>query len=704
MHWNRSRWQGWHWKMAMTEAQSQRVDPSSSTVRKVVTTIGERCKRCYTCVRHCPAKAIMVQDGRAKVLAERCVACGNCIRVCSQNAKRIISDDLASTKLMIGAGEHVVACLAPSFPASFPDVRPLKIVEAARRLGFAQVMEVAVGAELVAGAYSNLALQRDGNAALITTPCPALVSYVEKHLPNVLPYLAPIVSPMVALGRLIKQRLNPDAKVVFIGPCLAKKVEACDPCLNGEIDAVLTFREFTDWLAEEGVTVAALAESDFDAPHPSLGRVFPLPGGLLRASDMRADVLEDDVVVTEGVERIVELLRQIGERNVEAGFFDLLFCEGCINGPFSDNGGSTVAAKHRVVQFTREGMARRPEQSLAEYEDLDLSRAFTDCHVESRSPTEDDIRAVLRQIDKHTSEDELNCGACGYPTCREKAAAVFNGLAEVEMCLPYLIDKLQLTITELNDSRRNLLEAEAQLMQSEKLASMGQLAAGVAHEINNPLGTVLIYAHMLLKNLPADDTRREDLLMITREADRCRGIVRGLLDFSRQSKLRDQLTDVNELIRETLEPISRKAEFAKIQLKSELQAELPNTLIDPDQMKQAFINILENSMEAMSVGANNGQSEGTLTVGTSLTPDEKSIAIRFEDTGAGIREENLERIFDPFFTTKQIGKGTGLGLAIVYGIVKTHRGVISVDSKVSVGSTFTITLPVIESREERVAV
>jgi signal transduction histidine kinase/iron only hydrogenase large subunit-like protein len=635
----------------------------------------------------------MVQDGRAQVLAERCVACGNCIRVCSQNAKRIISDDLDATKEMIAAGEHVIACLAPSFPASFPEVKPLQVVEAARRLGFAEVMEVAVGAELVARAYSKLVAQGNGKEPIITTPCPALVSFVEKHIPGILPYLAPIVSPMVALGRLIKQRLNPSAKVVFIGPCLAKKVEACDPCLEDEIDAVLTFPEFTDWLAEATVELASLPESDFDGPYPSVGRIFPVPGGLLRTSDMQADVLENDVVVTEGVERIAELLRQIDQKHVDAQFFDLLFCEGCINGPFAGGAGNTVAAKQQVAQYTREAIDRHPDASLAEYEDLDVSRAFTDCHVKTEQPTEDDIRAILRQIDKYEPGDELNCGACGYPSCREKAVAVFNGLAEAEMCLPYLIDKLERTITELNDSRRNLLEAEAQLMQSEKLASMGQLAAGVAHEINNPLGTVLIYAHMLLKNLPVSDPRREDLLMITREADRCRNIVRGLLDFSRQSKLRDQLADVNDLIRETFEPLSRQESFAKIDLKTDLQADLPRTLLDPEQMRQAFINILENAMEAMPNG-------GRLEVGTSLTADGKGIAVRFADTGAGIPEENLERIFDPFFTTKQIGKGTGLGLAIVYGIVKMHRGVISVDSKVRVGSTFAITLPVIESRGE----
>ncbi len=664
----------------------------------IVTTIGEKCKRCYTCVRHCPAKAIMVQEGRAKVLPERCIACGNCIRVCSQKAKRLRADDLEVTKELIQAGEQVVACLAPSFPAVFPEVRPRQLVEAARRLGFAQVMEVAVGAELVAHAYKKLLEENGDRGPMITTPCPALVGYVEKHLPGLLPYLAPIVSPMVALGRLIKQRLAPSAKVVFIGPCLAKKIEAKDENLAGEVDAVLTFQEFQEWLAEAGVDVDSLPESEFDGPRPAVGRIFPVSGGLLRTSAMEADVLDDEIVVTEGVDRVTDLLRQMdNEHNEHAGgaqFFDLLFCEGCISGPFVGDRTNAVTLKQRVASYTREEMERGDSgtTTLQQYLDLDLSRTFSDTRVKEAEPTEEEIKVILRQTDKVEPEDELNCGACGYTSCREKAIAVYNGLAEAEMCLPYLIEKLQRTIVELNDSRRNLLEAEEQLMHSEKLASMGQLAAGVAHEINNPLGTVLIYSHMLLKEMALEDSRREDLQMITREAERCRNIVRGLLDFSRQSKLRDELSDVNVLLRETVDLLERQDDFAQIELTTQLQEDLPPTLLDPEQMKQAFINILENAVESMPEG-------GKLTITTRLSGDGKTISVAFADTGTGIAEENLERIFHPFFTTKQIGKGTGLGLAIVYGIVKMHRGAISVDSKVGVGTTFTLSLPVIETRE-----
>lgn len=331
---------------------------------EVVTTIGEKCRRCYTCVRHCPAKAIRVQDGQAKVLAERCVGCGNCIRVCAQGAKLVDSQALPVTRAMIAAGDQVVACPAPSFPVAFPGIRPRQVVSAARRLGFSRVMEVALGAELVGRAYHELMVQRHDPRPIITSPCPALVSYVERYLPQLLPCLAPIVSPMIALGPLIKTRLHPEAKVVFIGPCVAKKAEARDPAVAAAVDAVLTFKEFADWLGEQGIDPAALPEGEFDGPSPAVGRIFPISGGLLRTAAMSTDILDNEIVVTEGVDRTKELLRDLGRNGGDAAgglpqpdlggaarFFDLLFCEGCLKGPFAADHSNAVALK-RVVADT----------------------------------------------------------------------------------------------------------------------------------------------------------------------------------------------------------------------------------------------------------------------------------------------------------------------------------------------------------------
>src|SRR5574340_1103449 len=553
----------------------------------VVTTIGEKCRRCYTCVRHCPAKAIKVQDGQAKVLPERCVGCGNCIRVCSQGAKMVDSQALPMTAEMIAAGDRVVACLAPSFPVAFPGLAPPKLTTALRRLGFTSVMEVAVGAELVGRAYRKLVESHTDGKPLITSPCPALVGFVERYLPELLPLLAPIVSPMIALGRLIKQRLDPGAKVVFIGPCVAKKAEARDPMVEGAVDAALTFKELRDWLADASIDLASLPEGEFDGPRPDVGRIFPVSGGLLRTATLSSDILSNDIVVTEGVDRTTELLRELGRDGIDARFFDLLFCEGCIKGPFAADHTNAVALKQAVARYTAEEAGRVAPTSLDEYEDLDLSRGFTNEPSPAPLPTEEEIRAILAQTNKLSPEDELNCGACGYPSCRDKAIAVYNGLAEAEMCLPYLIDQLQRTIAELNTSRRELLETEEQLIHSEKPASMGQLAAGVAHEINNTLGTVLIYAHMLLKEMVNEDPRRSDVDMIAAEADRCRNIVSGLLDFSRQNKPLNRLTDLNALLDDTLALVAKQEPLAHVTVEKHLAPDLPRTVLDSEQMKHS---------------------------------------------------------------------------------------------------------------------
>ena len=238
----------------------------------------------------------------------------------------------------------------------------------------------------------------------------------------------------------------------------------------------------------------------------------------------------------------------------------------------------------------------------------------------------------------------------------------------------------------LEERTKELQEAQEQLIVKEKLASVGQLAAGVAHEINNPLGTILLFSDIMCKELPPDDSRRGDLQMIMNETTRCKTIVSDLLNFARQNEVLAQSTDVNTLLCETVEEIKIQPIFEQVQTILRLDPTLPKIQADPAQLKEIFINIMTNAAEAMKGG-------GSLTITTEPTADE-IIKIAFQDTGCGIPKENLSKIFTPFFTTKPIGKGTGLGLAIVYGIIKMHRGQIYVESEVGVGSTFTITLPI----------
>ena len=252
----------------------------------LVKTIKERCRVCYTCVRECPAKAIRIADGQAEVLPERCIGCGNCVRVCSQHAKAIL-DSIDRVEELLAGPAQVAACLAPSFPAEFTDRDPEVLVGMIRQLGFALVTEVAFGADLVAEEYRKL-LARTNGERFVATSCPAIVSYVERYYPALLPRLAPIVSPMIAMARVLHRLHGEGMRVVFVGPCLAKKGEAASELVRGEVDAVLTFAELREMFARASLTPVAAAASDFDPPHPGAGALFPITRGLLQAAGIQA--------------------------------------------------------------------------------------------------------------------------------------------------------------------------------------------------------------------------------------------------------------------------------------------------------------------------------------------------------------------------------------------------------------------------------
>jgi signal transduction histidine kinase len=327
------------------------------------------------------------------------------------------------------------------------------------------------------------------------------------------------------------------------------------------------------------------------------------------------------------------------------------------------------------------------QADLARFADLDLSRTFEANDMRIPAPSEDELRAILERLGKLDPEDELNCGACGYETCREHAIAIFKGLAENEMCLPNTIEQLHDTVSQLTVSNDRLASVQEALVQAEKIASMGQLAAGIAHEINNPLGVVLMYAHILLDEIghggrPGPD----DLAMIVEQADRCKKIVAGLLDFARQNRVVLKPTDLSELIGRTVETLS---------IPDSISVELrfdgcdPVAEVDRDQIVQVLTNLLQNAVGAMPDGGE---------IGIELDGDDTVVHVALHDTGCGIPQANIDKVFEPFFTTKQVGKGTGLGLAVTYGIVKMHRGDIAVASNADsaagpTGTTFTVTLP-----------
>ncbi len=653
----------------------------------VVRTIKENCRRCYTCVRSCPAKAIKIEMGQAKVIAERCIGCGNCIRVCTQNAKEIKSH-IPLTRELISSGRKVAAAIAPSYPAEFTDIKPKQIISALRKLGFNYVYEVGFGADLVAEAYKKIINNENNDKPYIATTCPAVVYYIEKYQPQLIDNLVPIVSPMIATAQVIKKECGEDIPIIFIGPCIAKKIEAEDSNLNNIVDAALTFIELREMFKESHINLAELPEDEFDKPVAGIGSVFPIAQGLLKTANIQLDILDTDILATEGRARFLEAIDLLLKGNLNIKFMDVLFCKGCINGPGISNKVSLCNRKSCVSSYVKDKFKNFDNKTWENYKEkyssLDLSREFKDDDKRIDTPDDAAINDILRQLNKITPEDFLNCGSCGYDTCRDLAVAIYKGLAEKEMCLHYLIEQLESTCNELESSNNKLFQTQEQLIQSEKLASMGQLAAGIAHEVNNPLGTVLIFSHLLLNELKDNNPVKEDLEMIVKEATRCKKIISGLLDFSRQSKLIIQKTDVREILNEIIEINKEKSPHIRF---SEKYNDVPLVEIDREQIKQVFLNIVTNAVDAM-------QSSGSFSVEVKSMADNSKVEIRLTDTGCGIPKENLDKIFNPFFTTKQIGKGTGLGLAISYGIIKMHRGDIKVESEVGKGTTFIITLSV----------
>jgi len=672
-----------------------------------VSTIQAKCRKCYACVRNCPAKAIMVKEGQAQVLDERCIRCGSCVRVCAQKAKQIESG-VEQVEALLASNQKVIAILAPSFPACLREAKPRQLVGGLLKLGFSEVMEVAFGAELVSREYTRL-IENNSQRTLITTPCPAVIYYIQKHLPELISYLAPVVSPMIALGRVIKWEYAPEAEVVFIGPCIGKKREMKDSEVAGVVDAVLTFTEMRTLLENKGIDLLEMPEADFAGPRPSTGRIFPVSGGLLKTAGISTDILENDIVITEGKDRFLQVIEEVRKGRLKAKFLDVLFCEGCINGPILEEEGNLFTRKDKVVEYLLSERAREKEPSterdILRYRNVDMRRTFVDLRTSLPLPTEEEIKAILAKVNKTEPEDELNCGSCGYTSCREKAVAVYQGIAELEMCLPYLIDKTEEAYQELGKSHeemkqsyamlektyRTLEATQKQLIQSEKLASIGRLSTSVAHEVNNPLAGILTYTKLLLKRLekgpPAGKELadlRKYLATIERETTRCGNIVRGLLDVGRPTEPAMKLCDLGPIVDKTVALIQNQATLQGVEIVKTLGESLPQIWADPGQIQQVLINLTLNALQAMPEG---GKSEITVAV----DQDQNEVFLKVIDTGCGIPQEDMTHLFEPYFTTKK--GGVGIGLSVVYNIVNKHRGRIEAESEVGKGSTFTIHLP-----------
>ncbi|MEN6356712.1 MAG: [Fe-Fe] hydrogenase large subunit C-terminal domain-containing protein [Armatimonadota bacterium] len=409
-------------------------------VYKPVYSEGARCQDCYKCVRECPVKAIRVTNNQASIVPELCIVCGHCVSVCPSGAKKV-RDDLPDVKQVISNGSRVFVSLAPSFVSEFNGVGPAKLIHTLKMLGFSGVSETALGAQQVsAQAASDIERNADKNNLYISSACPVVVEYISKYLPERAASITHILSPLLAHCKLIKDNFGEDTSVVFIGPCIAKKLDAhYHPEL---LSAAITFEDLRAWLADEKISLDDIQPDDSDIFIPKKaaeGAIYPVEGGMLEATRLNCVGTKAQFQSISGIENIDKALRSIDPANISHSvFLELLACEGgCVNGPKAQER-SEIESRLNILDYTDfspDAYPRRPAIGLAD-----------DLHtppISRTDYTQQEIESTLHKIGKQSIEDELNCGGCGYHSCRELAWAILAGNAEPNMCVSYMRELAQ---------------------------------------------------------------------------------------------------------------------------------------------------------------------------------------------------------------------------------------------------------------------
>lgn len=421
------------------------------------------CKNCYKCIRNCPVKAITFKDDHAKIIEEDCILCGRCLKICPQNA-RTVKNDVDKVKDFINRNFKVYGSIAPSFVSAF-DIKDDRYIGGLfKKLGFTYVEETAVGAEAVSLEYRRL-LQEKAMSNIITTACPAIISLVEKYYGELVPQLAPVVSPMIAHAKMLKEIYGSRIKVVFIGPCLAKKEEYKDFQNDNLIDAVITFEELEKWIKDEGLYFDTWEESKGKDISNIYSRFYPAPGGIIKSLRI-SKKCSYNLMKFDGIERCIEILNEIRDGKLEGYFIEMNSCAyGCLGGPcMNSDCKGYLEMREKLVNYVNK-TAVSLNSVKSNYIKADLSKKFFDKSIEDKTYSDEAIEEVLRKTGKFSKEDELNCGACGYSTCREKAAAVLNKKADIHMCLPYMRERAESISNVIINSTPNAIFAVAEDMQ-----------------------------------------------------------------------------------------------------------------------------------------------------------------------------------------------------------------------------------------------
>ena len=393
------------------------------------------CQDCYKCVRNCPVKAIKVEGGYASVVPELCIVCGHCVEVCPNGAKKV-RDDLASARQLLTRKQPVFVSLAPSYLTEFPGVRAGQLVAALKRLGFAGVSETALGAQQVSAQAAAL-LQKNPARVLASSACPTVVAFLQKHRAQGAELLTGLLSPLLTHCQMLRQQYGPEVGIVFIGPCIAKKLEAAQhPEL---LDVVLTFEDLRRWLEQEKIALEQLAETaehPFIPEHSAEGAWYPVDGGMIAGMKSACAVNDCSLMAFSGLGAIKRALDGIDELVPAQGLFlELLACEGgCVNGPKVRRREATVMKRQLVLQSAAvpRGVALPRPPTLATPTQFAAGARTVARHSDAQ------IREALRTVGKFSPEDEMNCGGCGYDSCREFGLALLGQKAERAMCVTYM--------------------------------------------------------------------------------------------------------------------------------------------------------------------------------------------------------------------------------------------------------------------------
>ena len=406
------------------------------------------CKNCYACVRACPVGAIKVQAEQAQIMKERCIGCGKCLKVCPKNAKHVQSE-LEKVKGYLGAKESVVVSLAPSFPSLFSK-ESQRIVGLLKHLGFEAIEETAVGADLVTKVYETYA-KMPGDQCYITSCCPTVNAMIQKHYPEMISYLIPVVSPAACHSKLLKKKYGQQTKVVFIGPCLSKKIEGIE---EDAIDAVLTFEELLSWVEEERLSLIEEPILPFEATC-SAQRGYPLVGG--GTATIAMNHLPRKIIQIDGIEECMAMMPDLMKGAFKHTLLEMHGCRhGCIGGAGMPPDGVNIYERiARVQAYANQQEDCQKIQPIQA--SINLHKEFPYLKKHLKLPSDTEIEAILNSIGKETPLDELNCGSCGYKTCREKAIAVYNGIAEANMCLPFMRQKAETLTNVLFEATPNMI-------------------------------------------------------------------------------------------------------------------------------------------------------------------------------------------------------------------------------------------------------